>query len=433
MVVIAVIMLVMIRLLSDAAVEYDIKQELRKSVDNNAQFVDVEQDEVIISDRFLYQDEDIHFLVIQRRGEIVAGEYPEDIVSELKNLPIQINSSRNVVCHGEKYCVRDVRVGRSRDKGVYVRGIVKKKDAYSRYRTIEQVSYFCMIGVFLIIFICEMLLSKKISKELKHMCETAESIGTNLDMSRRMEYDGRFREIAVLAQANNRMLDRMEETFRLQEQFTSDVAHELRTPVAVMLAQCQYAEGKLDSQEEFREFLDVVNRQSGKIHAIIHQLLRFSRLDQDREQLHLEQIDLRDIVEVVCEEQQEKAGDAVVITCQLQKAVTMGDIHLITIVVQNLISNAVKFSYAKGKVEVSTGEDTSGVYVAVTDHGIGIEKEELPYIFRRFYKCDKSRNREGVGLGLSLSMKIAEKHGGRIQVESEIGQGSRFTLFLQKI
>ena len=312
-----------------------------------------------------------------------------------------------------------------------MRGILKKSDADSFYYKIEMVSYISLVGILCIILAFEFIFSKRISKELKDMCHTAESIGTSLDMSQRMRCYHQYKEIAVLANANNRMLDRLEQTFQQQEQFTSDVAHELRTPVAVVMAQCEYA-WKTDSEEEYREVLDVVYRQSKRLNNLITKLLKFSRLEQGRMQLRDEMLDLPEIVVSICEEQQEKAQDSVLIRLNLKDAVTTGDISLIAIVIQNLVENAVKFSHPQGEVEVETGGQGDEVFVKVTDHGIGILPENTEKIFRRFYKCDKARNAEGFGLGLALSGKIAEKHGGRIAVKSVYGAGSEFTLYLPK-
>ena len=149
-------------------------------------------------------------------------------------------------------------------------------------------------------------------------------------------------------------------------------------------------------------------------------------------QLQDELLDLTEIVQSICEEQQEKAGDKVSICLHLKEAVTTGDIGLIAIVIQNLVENAVKFSHGQGQVDVDTGEVEQQVYVRVEDHGIGVKPENKENIFRRFYKCDESRNAEGFGLGLALSAKIVEKHKGRITLESIYGEGSVFTLYLPK-
>ncbi|MBQ7067432.1 MAG: HAMP domain-containing histidine kinase [Lachnospiraceae bacterium] len=427
MIVMTIIMLVLIRILSNAAVEYDIKQELTKAIATNSKYVNVQNGQLEILDDFTYKSDSVYFLLLKRNGKVLEGNYP---AKGLANTHIMTNISRSVVCDGEKYYVRDVRVGKSTTGGIILRGIVNRADAYSSYRTIEMVSYLSIIGVFCGILLCEIFLAKRISVELKSMRKTAESIGSDLDMSKRMEPDNRFSEIAVLAEANNRMLDRIEQNFRQQEQFTSDVAHELRTPVAVVMAQCQYAKEQINTEEEYKEALDVIYRQSKKISTIITQLLNFSRLDQGTMQVQKENLDLGEIVRSICEDQQEKVGKKVTIVTNLEEVFTTGDISLISIVIQNLISNAVKFSHDKGIVEVETGIKEDQVFVSVRDYGIGIEEEELEHIFQRFYKCDKSRNIEGFGLGLPLSMKIAQKHGGTITVSSEVGKGSMFTLLL---
>ena len=436
MIAMTVIMVILIRFLSSAAVDYEIKRELRKGIDANLFHISTRNGKLKISENFRYQDEKVRFVIIRRGGKVLAGEYPKEAANSMQKIFIRNKLSRCVVCNGQKYYIRDVRIGKikvknKKSRGIFMRGILKKSDADSFYYKIEMVSYISLVGILCIILAFEFIFSKRISKELKDMCHTAESIGTSLDMSQRMRCDHQYKEIAVLANANNRMLDRLEQTFQQQEQFTSDVAHELRTPVAVVMAQCEYA-WKTDSEEEYREVLDVVYRQSKRLNNLITKLLKFSRLEQGRMQLRGEMLDLPEIVVSICEEQQEKAQDSVLIRLNLKDAVTTGDISLIAIVIQNLVENAVKFSHPQGEVEVETGGQGDEVFVKVTDHGIGILPENTEKIFRRFYKCDKARNAEGFGLGLALSGKIAEKHGGRIAVKSVYGAGSEFTLYLPK-
>lgn len=432
MIVTAIIMLVMIHLLSDAAVTYDIKQDLRRNVLRNQGYVTVEDGTLEITDDFLFQDDYSSYVVIEKNGKVIEGSYPEDIESTLMKMKAKQENVRKVMKNGEKYYVKDLRVSRWNGTPVFVRGIVKKSDAYSVYRTIERISMLCILGVFLALFIFQYVFAKQISKELKGMCETAEVIGRNMDVTKRIDYDGRFQEVAVLVEANNRMLERIEQSLRMQEQFSSDVAHELRTPVAVMLAECQYAESRLEVQEEVRETLDVMHRQSKKINDIISRLLDFSRLEQEDIQIRLGEIDLSNLAEVLCKEEQEKAGDHVTIRTDLKKAVITGDVNLISIVIRNLLNNAVKFSPEKGIIEISTGKKEDAVYLSVRDYGIGMEQQEVDRIFQRFYKCEKSRNEEGFGLGLPLSMKIVKKHGGTITVESEKHKGSTFTVYFSK-
>ncbi len=424
-----VVMFITVHFLSNAAVEYDIQKDLRKSLRENAKNIALVNGELKVDEDFQYSDSEISYLVVNAKNRTFLGSYPDGLEADAEEFRQVFRVTECVSINGGKYYVRDSWVGES--KGAYfVRGIIKKEDADSPYRTMKWLSYLSIVSAVVLILACEMGLSKKISKELEKMCRTAESIGFHRNMSQRMESDSQFLEIAILAQANNRMLDCMEQTFQMQEQFTSDVAHELRTPVAVVMAQCQYAEGKVDSVEEFKEVMDVVYRQSKKINDIITHLLDFSRLDQGGAQISAETLDLVEIAESVCMEWEEKALGKVRFRLNLMEAVSKGDIGLIFIVIQNLVSNAVKFSRPNGLIEVETWKEGKEAYVKVKDNGVGIKEEDLPRVFRRFYKCDKSRNAEGFGLGLALSEKIAIQHGGRLLAESEFGEWSEFTLLL---
>lgn len=187
------------------------------------------------------------------------------------------------------------------------------------------------------------------------------------------------------------------------------------------------------SEEDYQEALEVIERQSLKMSAIISRLLELSRLDHDRRQIEQEYVDLPELVQSVCEDLQQKSGDSLNIKLRLQQAHTVGDISLVMIAIQNLITNAIRHSEEDSLIEVETGMRENRVFVSVKDYGAGISEEDLPHIFKRFYKADKSRNSKGFGLGLPLAMKIAQKHGGTIIVESKEGAGSTFTLLLPNI
>lgn len=430
-VVLILVMLTAIHILSSEAVKYEIRKNLRKSVEVNRYRVSVENKELKFAEDFKFRDENVSFVFIKRNGKVIEGEYPKGITEEMY-LHKPKNNHTFVVSGDEKYYVHDIRIGKYGRKGVFIRGIMKRSDADSFYYRIEMIAYVSLAVFFVLFLIYEIFFARRISKELKNMCKAAERIGADMDISQRIQSESQIYEIEILAKANNRMLDCMEQMFQRQEQFTSDVAHELRTPLAAVMAQCQYAMNKVEDKEEFQEILEVIHRQSKKIHAIITQLLHFSRLDQDRMQLENETLYLMEIVASICEECQEEAHDAVEIKLHLENAVTTGDMNLIAIVIKNLVSNAVKFSHPGGVIDVSAGEEGEQVYVRVRDYGVGIAPEDTTRIFQRFYKCDKSRNEEGFGLGLPLSEKIAQKHGGNITVSSEIGKGSVFTLYLPR-
>ena len=141
-----------------------------------------------------------------------------------------------------------------------------------------------------LVLLYSLYMAKKITAPLEQMCRVAENVGTDDNLSARVDYDGRFEEIRVLSEANNRMLARIEHMFQVQRQFNSDVAHELRTPVAVVLAQCEYISEKKPSLEDYQEFAEVIERQTRKTNEIIEKLLNLSRMEQGRIKVQYEMV-----------------------------------------------------------------------------------------------------------------------------------------------
>lgn len=431
-------MLIFMHIQANAAVEYEIKQNLNREMYKNLKQVRIDEaGQIEYKEEFVWEDEEICFLIVDESAAVLDGRYPQDCPQDIA---VGIMRFQQASGGRETFYMRDMRINKKEpahdtrtDKGetvYYMRGIIRKSAVYSRYQALEYAACLSILIVSGIAVFGGIMFSRRISNSLKEMCRTAEEIGQNMNMSKRMEYSGQFYEVAVLAQANNRMLDRLEETFRQQEQFTSDVAHELRTPIAVMAAQCEYAGGKSASREDYQEAFEVIERQSHKVSAVIARLLELSRLDYDRREIQKEDVDLPEIVQAVCEDLQQKSGDTLQICQKLEEAHAVGDISLVTIAVQNLLTNAVKYSAAGSSIRAATGTNGDMVFVSVKDSGIGISKEDMAHIFKRFYKADKSRNSEGFGLGLPLTMKIAQKHGGTVTAESRLGEGSTFTLLL---
>ncbi len=426
--VMAAAMLIFVHILANAAVEYDIRQSMEREAYKNIKEITMDKSGTFVyQEDFVQEQGDIHFLVLDANGTVLRGKYPDKFPQDI---PLQLKKLHQVSLGWETFYIRDMRKHLQNKTNVYMRAVVCKSDAYSRYKTLEYLAYVSILVVFCIAIFAGMLLSKHISGALKAMCRSAEAIGQNMKISGRMEYAGKFYELEVLTQANNRMLDRLEESFCQQEQFTSDVAHELRTPIAVMTAQCQYVRKKAVSEKEYQEAFEVIERQSQKVSSIISRLLELSRLDYDRRQIDKEDVDLPELVASVCEDLQQKSGDSLRLQVRLGQAHVVGDISLVMIAIQNLLTNAVRYSGEGSPIEVETGVRENMAYVSVKDYGAGIHAEDLQHIFKRFYKTDKSRNSPGFGLGLPLTMKIAQKHGGTVLAQSSPGEGSMFTLLL---
>jgi PAS domain S-box-containing protein len=234
---------------------------------------------------------------------------------------------------------------------------------------------------------------------------------------------------AVLAEQNERLL----EVDRLKDEFIALVSHELRTPLTSIRG---YLELVLEDElpREQREYLEVVERNSHRLLRLVSDLLLLAQIDARKLTLELQPLDLSRVAAESVEAAR-PAAEANGIELTFAKAalpLLHGDRARIAQVLDNLVSNAIKFTPAGGRVEVGSRIEGDAAVVAVEDSGIGIATEEQAQLFKRFYRAASATKREiqGTGLGLSISRAIAEEHGGEITVSSEQGVGTTFTLRL---
>ncbi len=260
------------------------------------------------------------------------------------------------------------------------------------------------------------------------MAETARAIGTGSDLSQRIETDGRGDELNQLGDTMNEMLARLQASFEAERQFSSDVSHELRTPIAVIRSQCEFALSGQAGEEEKREAFEAVLKQSERMNSIVSQLLLLSRAENGKFVPEREPVELNVLCETVCEELEAMAAERQVeLAWNTEKLQITGDETLLIRMVNNLVSNAIRYNRPGGSAEVSLRKRGKYAVLTVRDTGIGIRREDLGQIFNRFYRADRSRSSEGTGLGLSMAAWIARVHGGSIRAESVYGEGSVFT------
>ena len=271
-------------------------------------------------------------------------------------------------------------------------------------------------------------ITRQAFRPVTQMAETARAIGTGSDLSQRIETDGRGDELNQLGDTMNEMLARLQASFEAERQFSSDVSHELRTPIAVIRSQCEFALSGQAGEEEKREAFEAVLKQSERMNSIVSQLLLLSRAENGKFVPEREPVELNVLCETVCEELEAMAAERQVeLAWNTEKLQITGDETLLIRMVNNLVSNAIRYNRPGGSAEVSLRKRGKYAVLTVRDTGIGIRREDLGQIFNRFYRADRSRSSEGTGLGLSMAACIARVHGGSIRAESVYGEGSVFT------
>ena len=264
---------------------------------------------------------------------------------------------------------------------------------------------------------------------LDRITATAAAIGEAADLSRRVEVPPGDNEFTRLARTFNQMFERLERSFEAEQQFTADASHELRTPVSVIKSACEYAEKYGETPEEREETMAMIHRQADRMSLLIEQLLRITRLDQGTGISLQENVDLTELVRTACADQPREEGRLLV---EAEAGISVrGDAALLTRLLQNLIDNGFKYGKPGGHVWVSLRREAGEVLLSVRDDGVGIEKDQQEKVWQRFYQVDPSRSGgSGAGLGLAMVRKIAQTHGGRVELESVPGLGSVFTLRL---
>lgn len=276
-------------------------------------------------------------------------------------------------------------------------------------------------------------------RPIERITSTAETINAG-DLSRRIAYAGPADEVGRLAATFDSMLDRLQAAFERERRFTGDAAHELRTPLTAIKGRIDVTMSRPRSAEAYRETLQEMGGQVDRLIRLSNDLLFMARLDQaNGRSLRRETVALDSLLPAVIEQVRplaERKGVVVVDDVAPQTAVT-GDLDLFIRLFLNLLDNAIKYTPSGGRVVVGAAAADGDVVVSVSDTGAGIPPAHLPHLFQRFYRVEGDRARYlqddghgGTGLGLAIAAEIVRVHGGRIDVASEVGAGTTFTVHL---
>jgi len=269
-------------------------------------------------------------------------------------------------------------------------------------------------------------------KPLKAITVTAEQINKADDLSRRIPYRGpETDEIGDLVSSFNQTLERLEALFTSQQRLLADVSHELRTPLTVI-------KGNVDLMRRMKilddESLTSIDQEAGRLTRLVGGLLLLAQAESGRLALNMKPVELDLLLTEVFQEMNILAGAKVRVRLnEIDQALVNGDRDRLKQVLINLTANAIQYTPQGGEVFLSLEKIGEQARIICRDTGPGIPSEDLPHIFERFYRAEKSRTRgrtTGFGLGLSIANWIVEKHGGRIEVDSKEGKGTTFAIWL---
>ena len=274
----------------------------------------------------------------------------------------------------------------------------------------------------------------RILKPVKEMAITADKI-TRKSLSARVESTHLDYEMQHLVDSINSMINRLEKAFKHIANFSLDVSHELKTPLAIMRSESEFALIKERSHKEYQSVLQSNLDQIQRMKKLVDDLLLLAKVDHEIEVFTFEKLELCGFLKKLYEKEKMLAAEKK-INIEFETSidtvfVSADTLHLRRLFI-NLLANAIKFTPLGGKIGITVKQTAEIAYIAISDTGIGINQEELDRIFERFYRTEEADEtaEPGSGLGLCLALSIVKVHNGKIDVESTVGKGSTFTIAL---
>ncbi len=387
-------------------------------------------------DYILAREQGLTFRIVDNAGNTIQANGPY-----LNLLENQIFNSTNR--EGQHQTI--INTNTQQDVRVYTVAIIEDqaptgaiqvgKNLTSIQRTLAQLLTSLLIGIPIIVVLAAIggfSLATRTLKPIDQITHTAQHISIE-DLSARLDLPDTNDELGRLAKTFDSMLARLEQAFQRERQFIADASHELRTPLTTMQTILSSTLTKNRSQVQYHQALSDLSQETDRMKNLTEGLLLLARHDNNTPLVH-EALDLSILLHEVVDSLQALAQDKDLdLVCVVYKEILIeGRGEDLTRLFTNLVGNAIKYTQ-HGSITITLVQHTTElVAINITDTGQGIPANHLPYIFDRFYQLDQSRASRGSGLGLAIALSIAQAHHGTIQVESEVGKGTTFTVQLAK-
>lgn len=383
-----------------------------------------------IDSDFLELENGIYLSLYGTDGSFLYGKIPYGFDN---SAPFEDGNVRKVKNGDTQYYILD-RIFQISGYGVVdIRGVASITAAEKSFLLTVRLSLILLPLIVIITAILGYFMTKRTLRPVDQMTRTVQAIQTDGDLSRRVSLGKGNDEIYRLASTFDNMLAQIEDSMLRERQFTSDVAHELRTPLSTMTLLCDDLLTHEPLDPSLQDELLLLQKKISGLSHMVSQLLILSRVDQGRAKLDSESLNLSELAQMACEEAKEYASKKqITVEYQIAPQLYMvGDETLLIRFFMNLLNNAVSYGKENGHIWVTLQQDTEAPHLikgSVKDDGIGIREDDLPHIWERFYQADPSRTEsENSGLGLSMVDWIVKAHHGKITVESTFGEESIFT------
>ena len=430
MTLIGTLVLVLLFFVGEVYVKNQAKTMLTKGVEELIKNVELRNGEIQIKNQSFFID-GLYLSVYDAEGYYLYGQVPNSFDNDLyfvEGIVRNFSSANQSTWH-----LFDTAHYVEGYGNIWIRAITSSGQFESAVHTMLTLSgYIIPLLLLLSILGCYVIVNGAL-KPVKQLTKTTKQIQDGNDLSKRIGLGAGKDEVYVLANTIDEMFNRLEMAFENEKQFTSDASHELRTPIAVIISQCEYALQSARTKKEYQEALNTVLEHTQKMSQLVNHLLVLSRINQNRYNIEQESINFSELVEMsILPFVEEDNNLNIVINTSIEPGITLlGDQTLLMRLVGNLVENSIKYGIQDGETKIRLAKANNEVTLSISDNGIGIGEQDIDKIFNRFYQVNNSRN-DGLGLGLAMSKWIADVHNASIDVESELGQGSNFTVIFKK-
>jgi signal transduction histidine kinase len=298
-----------------------------------------------------------------------------------------------------------------------------------------------IVGSTIVIFAYTYIVTKLASRflcykfvdQVNRMTDVAKEISSSSDLSKRVHQSNRGDELRSLELELNFMLDQLEYSFEKQRRFVSDASHELRTPLSILKGYLDILnEWGMEDQDLFKESIDAMLEETNHMKGLIVNLLFLARSDHEQVPLMRRKIDLKTLVHRLVKNMSLIAEHKKIKVFIQSEIAYDGDQALIVQMLRAIVNNSLAYTGEDGEITIEVKQGELGVEIIISDNGIGIEADNLKYVFERFYRGENARgySNRGSGLGLAMAKEIVDLHGGSIEVDSQVSQGTQVRIIL---
>ena len=433
MTLIASLVLVLLFSIGDVFVKNQAKSILIDGVEGIFDHMTVNNGYLEIKDFSFFQD-GLYLSVYDSQGYYLEGQIPRSFNNDLYFVEGVVRSFSSSANNSTWY-VFDVIHHVEGFGEVWVRGIISSGQAEHAVGTLFELAIFIVPAILFLSVLGGYIIASRALRPIRQLTLTTKEIQSGNDLSKRIHLGYGKDEIYILAQTIDDMFDRLQTSFESERQFTSDASHELRTPISVIIAQCEYTLENAETKKDYQDALEIIFAHTNKMSTLVSQLLLLARLDQNNFHLEEEIINFSELVETTVLLYSEEENDKnITIQAEIEPDIYFhADSTLMMRMVNNLIDNSIKYGKENGMTTLRLSSTVTDIIFLVEDNGIGIEEENIPKIFHRFYQIESAREpSQGLGLGLSMVQWIVNIHNGSIEVKSEFGKGSTFKILFKK-